>query len=196
MQIKHYKWSLLLVIWVLTIFYTLPLCAQDFPTDRGSRMILGGFAFSSAGGELNSDGDNRLISLEVSSSYSYFSTPAVAFGGKLVISRLSQGKSSFTTFGIGPQILYFFGGDQKPATIKGKSYPYIGASGLYQHLAASGESANGFSFSFGAGFLSLLTNTVGFFGEAGYQFDSLSANGETLSGNKINIIAGFLFFLY
>jgi len=175
--------------------------AQSFPTDKGSKMILGGFAFSNAGGDLYEVDGDRMTSIQVNPSVSYFVIPGLALGGKFLLQYASQGKASMTTWGIGPQVMYFVGGNQPKSTVKGTTYPYLGAAFFYTRSTFKDEDGkdtiSGTMISLGGGMLHMLSKTVGLFGEAGYQIDNMKPeDGDSASGNKFNIVAGFTFFLY
>ena len=176
--------------------------AQSFPTDKGSKIVAGEFAFSSAGGDLyeNSDGD-RLTTIELDPFISYFLTPGLALGGNFLLERMSQGDWSLTTWGIGPRLIYFIGGSQPISTVKGKTYPFLDAAFLYiknTFKYDSDESSSlGTMIRFGGGILHMLSDSVGLFGEAVYSIDSIKPeDGDSESGNQFNIAAGFTFFLY
>lgn len=175
--------------------------AQSFPTDKGSMILMGGFAFSSAGGDLyeNRDGD-RFMSIQFDPSLSYFVTPGLALGGQFSLERDSQGDYTATTWGIGPRLAYFVGGNQPRASAKGTTLPYVGVSFLYLNSSVDwngDDSASGTMIGFGIGFLNMLTNTVGFFGEAGYQIDNMEPeDGDSESGNQITAGLGITAFIY
>jgi hypothetical protein len=181
--------------------------AQSFPTDKDSKIVSGSFAFSSMGGDLYESGEDgdRMTSIQFYPSVSYFVTPGFALGGKLILERLSQGDDGFTTWGIGPQLLYFIGGNQPKVTVKGATYPYFGAAFLYtsstvkmELLGETEESTtSGTIISFGGGICNMLSNTVGLTVEASYEIDNMKPEeGDSQSGNKFNILAGIVAFLW
>lgn len=177
--------------------------AQSFPTDKGSKIVSGGFTFSTAGGDLyeSEDGDRQVL-IQFNPSVDYFVIPGLALGGKFLLEYFLDGEYSLDTWGIGPRIVFFLGGNQPRSTIKGTTYPYLSASFFYTHSTFSfGEVAevtsSGHTIGIGGGVLYMLSNAVGLFGEADYQVESMNPErGDSVGGNKFNIIAGFSVFLY
>jgi hypothetical protein len=183
--------------------------AQSFPTNKGSVMVYGSFAYSSAGGHLYEDDGDRLSTLQFNPSVSYFVTPGLALGGKFLLSRTSQGDASLTGFGIGPHLLYFIGGNKPKDKVKGTTYPYLGTTFLYSRATAGEDdedlTISGTMFSFGFGVCHMLSNSVGLVGEAAYQIDNMTVKWEdwegeeeeeSESGDKFNLVAGFVVFLF
>lgn len=175
--------------------------AGSFPTDKGSAMVAGGFVFSSAGGNLYEEDGDRSTLIQFNPAINYFVTPGFAVGGKLLFARMSLGDESSTIWGIGPAVMYFFGGNAPKPTVKGTTYPYLGASFAYIHSTEDyGDedfSLSGTTIAFGGGIVHMLSKTVGLFGELNYQIDNLKPEeGDSESGDKFNIGAGFTFFLY
>ncbi|HOX84524.1 MAG TPA: hypothetical protein PKW76_06185 [bacterium] len=87
--------------------------AQQYPTDRGSKIISGSAAFSSAGGDLYEVGDDRTITLTVQASPSIFIAPGVAGGASVAYVRNSIGDESFSQIGFGPHLALFLTGRQR-----------------------------------------------------------------------------------
>jgi hypothetical protein len=173
-----------------------------YPACKNSMILFGGFAFSSAGGELyeNHDGDSY-TTIQFSPSISYFIAPGFAIGGKFIYQQTSQGYASNTLWAIGPQIAYFIGADKAPKRAQGTTYPYLGLGLLYTNILHKYDtdeySITGTSLSFGIGMNYMITNSVGLFTEFGYQADNLTPdNGESVSGNKINLAVGISAFIY
>lgn len=193
-------------VWLLTIMVIVigsSVAAQNFPTDKGSKIVSGGFTFSSAGGDLyeSADGDRQVL-LQFSPSVSYFVIPGVALGGEFLLEYSFYGDYSDNTWGIGPHILYFLGGDRPKPTVRGTTYPYMGAGFFYSHsMFKYGEivevTSSGHMISLEGGILHMLSNAVGLFGEADYQMESMNPEGgDSVNGDKFNIAAGFTVFLY
>jgi len=176
--------------------------AQSFPTNTGSVMLTGAFQFTNAGGDLYEDGDgDRATMISFNPVVNVFATPGFSLGGGLTFAYASQGDYSQTTWGIGPRMAYFIGGHKPRASAKGTVYPYLGTAFQYIHSAVDygwGDfSASGTMIYFGFGFMNMITNTVGLFGEGGYQIDSQKPeDGDSESGTKINIVLGLASFLY
>lgn len=183
-----------LCAFVLSV-YPMNASAQSYPTDQGNSLVAGSLAFSSAGGDLYAEEDNRLTTLQFNPSYSYFVSPGLAIGAKLVLARMSIGEDRQTAWGMGPQVLYFFGGKPVGNDASGETYPFIGGSFVITKQSFNdffGEaSASGTAFSFGGGISHMISNTVALFTELSYEIDNI----ESTSGNKINVVGGFLLIL-
>lgn len=179
--------------------------AQDSAFDPGSKIVAGSFAYSSACGDLYEDDDERLTTLQFTPSLSVFVSPGFAVGGKFLYARSSQDQESITSWGIGPQIIYYIGGNQPRESVRGATYPYLGVAFVFTKSTYESSflgqtediSTSGTAFSFGFGINHMLTESVGLFGEVDYQLDSMKPeDGDSVSGNKFNIVGGFAFFLY
>jgi len=181
--------------------------AQNAAYDRGSTIVIGSFAYSSAGGELfvaEPDEDGRITTLQINPSLSYFVAPGLAIGGKVLFQRTAQDDDSFTTWGLGPQILYFIGSNRAQSSVKGTTYPYLGATFAFLRSTAKStfrgqtdkDSANGTVVAFGLGINHMLTDSASLFVEGAYELDHMSGEGDSASGNKFNIVAGVAIFLY
>ena len=111
---------------LLFVFVVTSVFAQEYPVDKGSKMVLGGITFSSIGGDLyeNSDGD-RATYINVMPSFGYFVIPGLAIGADLLYDRTSQGDDTENTLGIGPKVIYAIGANKTPEKIKGtiKAFP-------------------------------------------------------------------------
>jgi hypothetical protein len=181
---------------------------QDPPIETGSKIISGNFSFSSAGGELNDNNDgDRLFTIEFDPAVNFFISPGLAIGGKLLFSRSSQGAENSTTWGVGPEIIYFFGSANDHPQSKGSTYPFIQAGYYY---TSSVHNIKGFidninisqietKFRLGAGVAHMISNAVAINILAAYEIDSNKIKDhEELpdSGNQYGIYAGFLIFLY
>ncbi len=150
--------------------------AQNSAYDRGSSILIGSFAYSSTGGELfvaEPDEDGRITTLQINPSLSYFVAPGLAIGGKVLFQRTAQDDDSFTTWGLGPQILYFIGSNRAQSSVKGTTYPYLGATFAFLRSTAKSTfrgqtdktSANGTAVAFGLGINHMITNSAGLFVE-------------------------------
>ncbi len=189
----------------LFVFGFSSVSAQNSAYDHGSTIIAGSAAFSSIGGELFIDDDeDRLTSLQLTPSLSYFVAPGLAIGGKLFFQRSAQSGDSFTSWGLGPQILYFIGGHSAQASVKGTTSPYLGAAFAFLRNSAKStfrgqtdkSSATGTAFSFGGGINHMLTSNASLFVEGAYELDRISGEGDSASGNKFNVVVGLAVFLY
>ena len=183
----------------LLVFFYGSVFAQDFPTNTGSFLLSGSFMFSSAGGDLYEYGNERMMLMQFDPSFNYFVFPGLALGGKFMFEKASQGDYGTTTWGIGPQLLFFIGGTQPKDSFRGTIYPFIGASFIYVRstYAVGDFSISGTMINLGGGLNFMLSNSVGLIMETNYEIDNMTPEGgESVSGNKFNIGLGFVAFLY
>lgn len=187
---------------ILILISVSSLFSQSYPVDKGSTMIMGSFSFSSSGGELYESGDgDRLTSFELSPMLGYFIVPGFSIGLQFTYSNLSQGDASLSSWGVGPEIAYFIGGNEAKEKIKGVTYPFLTASyyimGDTYSSGSSDRSQSGSKFRLGVGIDHLITESVGLFGLLAYDMDTEKPeDGESESGNQIGVYAGFNIFLY
>jgi len=186
--------------------YFSPALAGDFPTDRGSLILGGGFSFSSTGGELYEVDGERKVAVKFSPSVRYFVIPGVAVGGSFFFSRNSEGDIDITSWGVGPYLAYFLGRNQPDARVKGATYPFIDASFLY--LKSSSEKRlsprsqvevrlRGTGICFGFGLCHMISDTVGLLGKASYEMDRLKLEGgASQNGDSFKVVWGITAFLY
>lgn len=163
--------------------------AQDFPTNKGSKMISAQFSYSSAGGDLYERNGNRLSIFRVNHSYSSFVTSGLAFGLHFSLVSTWQDGSTYTSFGVGPQLLCFPGGKRAKPKVRGANYPYLGLAFTFTH---SSGGAYGSIVSLGVGNVRMLTRTVGFSTEVTYAIEHV----ESVSGNSFNLNGGIVAFLH
>lgn len=153
--------------------------AQSYAIDHGSIMIGGTAGFSSSG----SDGsDDRLTQIFINPSVQYFVTRGLAFGGDVTLRHFSQGDSESTTYGVGPAVTYFFGGDERPV------YPYL--SGSVQVLG--GESTSSLGYGASAGAIVMLMDAVGLDGSIYYQ----KLDGDDFSSDTFGLAVGIAAFVF
>ena len=193
----------ILLLISLIIFIAKFLFAADFATDKGSKMLIGNFAFSSMGGEFWEDeNNNRYNSFQTNPIFSYFLLPGFSVGGKLLYAKVSQGAPHGfreINWGFGPSIAYYIRGNKKPSgSVNHMIYPYLTASYLYTEteIKKNEESFEdikvGSTISFGIGLLTMLGNSVGVSLEFSYDLDKL----ESVKGNKYIVLLGFNVFDY
>lgn len=170
------------------------------PIDHGSTVVAGGVAFSSAGGELNQDAaGHRLVTFELRPDVMHFVARGFALGAALSLSSASQGSASATSLGVGPKVAYFFGPQQATSHARGALYPFIAFSLLATRQSVStgfgDATGTGLTAAFDAGLTYMMSESVGLVAQTGYRIDNLKVEGQSASGNSINIqlgIAGFL----
>ena len=172
--------------------------AACFLPNKGNAIVSGSFSFSSMGGTFSEEDKKRFTRIQLNCSYNYFVTPGLALGGELMLERYSANISE-TTWGVGPQLLYFIGGDQPKMTVKGTTYPFFSAAILYQTTKVDLENApltwvyNPSPITmirFGGGISHMLSNTVGLIVKATYQTD----NAKKRTGDAFNISVGVIGF--
>lgn len=174
--------------------------AQSFPTDKGSRIISSNLSYSS------SIGNSSII--QCNACFHHFFQRGFALGIKGLYTKESQGSGDISIQGIGPSVLIFFG-EQSSSTIKGRMYPYIGASylatkyeisymaydyyGYYSSLYHNEIAGN--ILSYGGGICYMLSNTVGFIIEVFLNETRLQQINTNVS-KTTNVNAGIIAFLY
>jgi len=176
----------------LTINYT---HAQKAPADKGSILLSGGLMFSDIGGDLYESGNGKLLSLQISQSYLSFIKPGLGVGSEVFFGYQKQGNNSLMSFAVGPQLAYYVSSNYQPEVIKGKIYPFIRTSILFEvvnnKINRSTQSENGFIYYIGGGIMVMLTNSVGLNFEIAYQEEKYNDQ----SGNSINFMIGIVTFL-
>lgn len=179
--------------------------AQTSPIGKGSKMVLGDLLFSSMGGDLHEEDGDRVTVIQLNPSAGYFVSRGIACGGNLFLTRQSAGNTSNTTWGIGPLLMYFIGGNQPKTTAKGATYPFLAASFLYTRSIMKMEwygekdefKASGTMVGLGAGICHMLSNTVALMVQASYQIDNMKPEEEdSESGNQLGIRVGIASFLH
>ena len=189
-------------ILMLVVIYS-SVFAQSFPTDKGSKILIGSFDFCTRWGDLYEEGYcNWSTLIEFTPSISYFIIPHVALGGRLKLERRSYEEFTLCDWSLGPQVMFFIGGNRDRTTVKGATYQYISAAFLLNRIVYGfedheDESGTGAIVSLGGGICHMLTNTVGLVGEADYEMCNLKfEDEESEAGSKFIIVAGFVIFLY
>lgn len=199
------KTLIILLILLSTAGFSTSGVAEKFPTGKGSKLIKGGFTFSSAGGDMYKYGDSRVTTLDFYPSISVFIAPRLAVGSEFIISRTAVGDESVTTWGIGPQIMYFFGGNQPQKNIHGSVYPYLHGAFYYERTTNQDEyygevwktTISSKDFDLGFGICYMLSNALGLFGEASLRIRNITSEEDfNMSSNNINLLAGLTVFLY
>lgn len=175
--------------------------ARNSAMDVGSAIVSGHFIFSSAGGDLYEFDGSRQTFIQFDPSFSFFFYPGLAAGGSLLVERLSQGSASMTTWGLGPQMVYFVGGNRYRPRLRGMTYPYLSTSFFFTSTSYSDDvfdsTTSGVMLSFSGGVMHMLSETIGVSGEINYQLDwRTPEGGSSLSGNTFNIGGGLTAFLF
>jgi hypothetical protein len=208
--------KILLLVWMVVstlIVICHPAFTQSFPTDKGSTIIDGSFSFSNAGGELYERDGVKRTSIYLSPSLSYFVAPGLAFGGEVGLSgSFQEGSYNWTRWSAGPRLLYFIGGNNSKATVKGSTYPFFDATALYtqttteytfkttQQLSVEKTEKSttfGTKVSFGLGICYMLSDTIGLTIKGGYTVEnSKPEDKDSVRGNELFVYGGIITFLY
>lgn len=135
-------------------FSAVQVSAQQPALEKGSALISGqaSFTVQDAGDEDN------ITTIALSPYVQYFLSTGLAIGGELDFSRTSQGDRTFTTYGIGPAISYYF---VRPSDVQ----PFVRGSVRLAHakseVGSIEDSSDLVGFRGAAGLLFLLSDAVG-----------------------------------
>jgi outer membrane protein W len=147
---------------------------QSSPIGQGSWIISGSAALSSHHDETT---DQNQTSIRLSPTGLLFIRPRLAIGGALALGYSSASNASFSTYGIGPSVRYYFG------DMAGQLFPFVNASVIPIWQKTDGKGATGaapglpvisdgttrvVSFDGSAGLTRLIATHVGLTGEAYY----------------------------
>jgi hypothetical protein len=193
------------VLLLVCIFLTGTGFGAEYPVDKGSTLISGGFSFANASGNLYEDSEgNSTKMLSFAPSVLGFVVPNLALGGNVEFAWVSQGDVSMTTLAIGPKIGYFVGQSNS------KTYPYFGMGFNFLRNTFEEEeyvgwgryekeeyTISGTRFFFGAGLYNMVGSHLAIGFEGIYNLDSLKPeDGKSESGSIFLVIvtlAGFIF---
>ena len=164
-----------------------PVSAQEYATDRGS-LILGGSAGvtrSSYSQVLEgSTRDSHSTYAYLSPVVEYFVSPGLAVGGTLNVIHHGGDGSSFTSYGAGPIVSYYFGRGEQTV------HPYVSGQAS---LSSAGSGASGL-YGASAGALYMLSRSVGLDAGVFYRRQSV-ADSESHSSN-LGLALGFSAFTF
>jgi len=190
-----------LVILVAFLLLTGITFGAEYPVDKGSTMISGGFGFANASGNLYEDSKgNSATTLQIDSRVLRFVIPNFGLGGAVKLSRASQGDNSNTMLAIGPELGYFVGGpDSKTYPFFGMGFGYLRNS--FERGSWGGEkyefTSSGTKFWFGAGVAFMVGSHLAIGCEGTYNLDNLKPeDGKSESGSILILsvgLAGFIF---
>lgn len=177
---------------------------NKYPTDRGSKFILGEFSLANMGGDLYEDFEGRnLTTLYIKQNIGSFFVSNFAIAGNFLYNSTLQGGSSIATLGLGPELIYFFNNYNSFSKIKGSTYFFIGTSFLYLNNNLKFQNllnytVDGFAGILEIGFVYMLSETIGAITEFDLQYDNLSYKGsdDSISGNQIKLRIGIIGFIY
>lgn len=170
------------MLFVLLLFAPSSARAQIYAIDAGSILIDGQASIISTGVE---DVDDRQTSIFVNPSAQYFFAPGLAIGGEALVNRISSGGDSFTTYGIGPALSYYFGQPDSEA------FPFVSGSIFFTDTSEDGGSGTAFRLSGGAVYM--LARNIGLTGEVFYLKQNLESQRDFDQFGASFGIAAFLF---
>lgn len=187
------------IIFTTALFFIIVMSirAQDYPVDKGARILSADLSFSSANGDLFEDADgNSYTNFESSLGYDVFYIPNLAAGAGIGIGYSGQGESSSRSFSIGPSVSYYIGGKGSPV------YPFVGIA--YYYLSTTSDSGfdeirfNGSDIILGTGILVPVYEHIGVTFSLAYEITKLreSESNESFDGNAFSLrigISGLLF---
>ncbi len=164
---------------------------QSAATSQGSHLISGMFSFTSQGGDLyNNFDDKPQNTIIFTPSYYNFVIDQLGVGGDFSLNRVSQGDFSFTTIGVGPKLAYFFDSG-------GNGIPFIGGGFNYISIGDGDNTEGGFSTKIGGGIM-VRKGHLGVSLEVGWLRESYKPDGATdrINGSTIFFGAGLVGFLF
>ena len=193
-----------LVILVAFLLLTGITFGAEYPIDKGSTIISGGFSFTNSSGELYEDEEGHsTTTLTLAPSVLTFVVPNFAVGGHFQLTRVSQGDANATGLAIGPKLGYFVGGPDS------KAYPFFGMGFAYLRNTYKVEydgywgyereeyTISGTKFFFSAGVAIMVTPHLAIACEGTYNIDNLKPeHGESASGNSFGILVGLGGFIF
>jgi len=184
------------IIFIIGLVFTLSnLNAQDFAVDKNSILFSGTLSFKSSGGELYSgDGNDRLNSITIAPSLSYFILKNIFVSGSAGYSRISQGNDHISSFGFGPNLGYAYGNSESIF------FPYITAG--YRYNTMDGveylKSSNYNAFLCGLGIMGMSKGRAGIILEINYQMSDAKIYFSGASGHSdlLSLSIGVVGLLY
>lgn len=172
-------------------------CAAEYAVDQGSNMFSITAGVVNAGGDLYEDGEgNSSTTILIMPSYAHFINRGLGFGGDLLLLHLTQGDAGETILGLGPKMVYFFGGENS------KSYPFVTAGFYYvrntEDFGKSTYTTDGTRFKFGGGVSIMASAHLGVLMEASYNLDNLKGEHakKSVSGNMVIVSVGLVGFSF
>jgi len=166
-------------------------------------IISGNFSFYSEGGDLydNRDGERNTV-IEIDPAASYFVISGLALGLKLQYSHEIQGDRGWMSWGLGPELNYYFGRNNGVSDVKGDTYPFLQGGFYYSNLTYDyvlGEDLTRVytTTRVGVGIAHMISNFVALSSLLAYDIDTMKhENEDSVAGNRVGIYVGFLIFLY
>ena len=116
--------ALLIVFLFFAVSFSQKAEEKSTPLDRGTIQVGGGIMISNTATE---DQDDIANQITIMPQGYYFIIDYLAIGGRIQLSRYSQGDNASTTFAIGPAAKYFFKA--------GKFFPFVGGGLSYDRTS-------------------------------------------------------------
>jgi hypothetical protein len=187
---------IIILLAVFGLFYSTCLGAE-YAVDKGANMfsIIGGYVNASGDLYENRKGESSNTFL-IMPSIVHFSPANVGFGGDFLLLRTKQGDVGLTTLGVGPKMMFTFGGKDS------KNYPYLNLALYYiRNVEEQGKvdyTISGTRLKFGVGTSIMVASHLGILMEASYNLDNLKPENtkNSIQGNMIIVsvgLAGFTF---
>jgi hypothetical protein len=187
----------ILFFMMFSTLFCSPVSGGEYAVDKGSNMFGITAGLINASGDLYEEEDgNSSTTLLLMPSMAHFFVPKFGFGGDLLLLHSKQGDEGISTLGLGPKVMFFFGGKDS------KSYPYLTLGFYYvRNTIDYGKydvTDSGTRFKFGGGASIMISSHLGLLMEASYNMDNLKREGakKSRSGNMLIIsmgLAGFTF---
>ncbi len=195
------KSSFLALTVIIILAAVIPLLAQSSPIDRKNTLLEGGLSYSRYSGDLYVPTNGHPYSiLTIDPMMAIFVAKGLAIGGRLEISRYSEEGYVSNTWGVGPELRYYFDLHPYSSIRKGTLYPYMRMALTYNSL----EYGSMTTITLGGGAAIMLSEEICTFVELNYNaqsFDSddsrqyLGPGSSSANGTIINFSMGFSFFL-
>jgi hypothetical protein len=174
--------------------------AAEYAMDKGSEMFGINAGFISAFGDLYQGGGKPFTAILVMPQTVHFLARNFGFGADLLLLVTNQGDNKSTTLGVGPKIMYFFGGKEN------KSYPYLTAGFYYLRNDIQYEDIDIFTkgvlygtrWKLGFGSSWNVTPHLGVLMEASYNRDKLKHEDtkKSKTGNMVIVSIGLVGFSF
>ena len=165
--------------------------AQDYAIDRGS-ILLGGAANFTSIGDNGGDSD-RVTDLNIFGRSQYFVRPGLAVGGRISLDWFSSAAASRTSYGVGPEVSYYFGGGDRDF------YPFVSGFATATRWDGSGlalpDACTVFDLGASGGVLLMLGRSVGLTGQVYYQTSLYDSDALTAT-NRFGFSAGITPFIF
>ncbi len=159
-------------------------------TDRDAMLVSGMVSFSTQGGDLYEQDDDRFTTLTITPGLLYFIAPGIGLGIDYSYTRISERGTTSSSWGAGPKMGIFFD--------SGASFiPFVSGGVNYLSIDPGDVSESGLRMKVSGGML-IRNGHLAVSVEAGFVYDRFKFEGASsaTTGNTILIGVGFAGFLY